>query len=212
MGPYREPGPARRGLRRDPRQGATTGRARMPRGRRPRGVRPRVLLPRHQVPRAVRGGYPLFTAAGAADPKLAVQYAGVGVRHGGPRCTGRATTRCASKGRWSRSIPSSRSSLGARLADGPRGEIAYRARPGSRSGRPGRCRTRSTTTCGGDPRREARSRTWRSAHDDVFQLVTRPELAPDRSEDVTVEFESGRRWRSTASALSSWRCWSAPGR
>src|SRR4051795_13033397 len=28
-------------------------------------------------------------------------------------------------------------------------------------------------------------------HDDVFQLVTRPEEAPDESEDVTVEFERG---------------------
>src|SRR5918999_4485430 len=29
-------------------------------------------------------------------------------------------------------------------------------------------------------------------HDDAFQLVTRPEEAPDESEDVTVAFESGR--------------------
>ena len=32
--------------------------------------------------------------------------------------------------------------------------------------------------------------------DDVFQLVTRPEEAPDEPEDVRVEFERGRaRWR-----------------
>ena len=46
--------------------------------------------------------------------------------------------------------------------------------------------------------------------DDVFQLVTRPELAPDEPQIVEIEFERACRWRWTASGWSWWSCWSGP--
>ncbi len=53
-GADREPGPARRGLRRHSRQGVAAGGARLPRGRRARGVRARVHRPRDQGQRHLR--------------------------------------------------------------------------------------------------------------------------------------------------------------
>ncbi len=68
------------------------------------------------------------------------------------------------------------------------------ARTASRSrAAPRSRRTRSTTTSGAAPRRDGRSRTsTQAAPDDVFQLVTRPEEAPDEPQVVTVGFERGR--------------------
>ena len=67
-------------------------------------------------------------------------------------------------------------------------------RTGSRSPAAPRSRpTRSTTTSGVAPRRAASIEDLdRAAPDDVFQLVTRPEDAPDEAELVTVGFEEGR--------------------
>ncbi len=46
--------------------------------------------------------------------------------------------------------------------------------------------------------------------DDVFQLVTRPEEAPDQAEVVTVGFEAASRWPSTASGSAWSSCSNAP--
>ena len=105
---------------------------------------------------------------------------------------------------------------GTRLADGPRGgdRLRARARHPDQGRRRARRRTRSTTTSGAAPRRAR----WieeldHAPDDDVFQLVTRPEVAPDEPEIVEIELRARRaRWRSTASAWGSSSCSSAPPR
>ena len=42
--------------------------------------------------------------------------------------------------------------------------------------------------------------------DDVFQLVTAPEDAPDQPQDVVVEFERGRPVALDGERLASWTC------
>ena len=50
-------------------------------------------------------------------------------------------------------------------------------------------------------------------HDDVFQLVTRPEEAPDEAAGRGRSSSSAAaRWRSTASGSGSWSCSSGPAR
>ena len=96
-------------------------------------------------------------------------------RHAGARAEG-DRARCA-PGRWA-----------ARRRSPTPASTASRSRAAPR-----RRRTRSTTTSGA-ARSEGR---WiedldHAPEDDVFQLVTRPEVAPDEPETVTVGFERGR--------------------
>ena len=142
-------------------------------------------------------GYPLFTALGRPlIAKLAVEYARKTgcdtIAHG---CTGKGNdqVRIEAHGRDARARAEG-DRPGALVGDGPRRGDRLRAQarhPGQGRHRDAR-RTRSTTTSGAAPPRASGSRT--SSHapdDDVFQLVTRPELAPDEPQIVEVTFEAG---------------------
>ena len=193
-----QPGPAGRGLGRGARQGAATSGPSTRSWWTPARSSPATTCCRRSrrtpstaaaIRCSPRSGGPLIA-------KLAVEHA---------RATGCDTVAhgCTGKGNDQVRIEATVATLdpelkviapGARVADGPRGGDRLRARardPGQGRHR-GAARTRSTTTSGGAPRRGARSRTSpRRRADDVFQLVTRPEEAPDEPQLVRVGFEPG---------------------
>ena len=142
-------------------------------------------------------GYPLFTALGRPlIAQLAVEYARkTELRHDRPRLHRQGQRPGADRGHGrDPGAGAADDRPGALLADGPRGgdRLRPRARDPGQGRHRGGARTRSTTTSGAAPRRAAGSRTSTHApEDDVFQLVTRPEEAPDEAETVTVGFEAG---------------------
>ena len=143
------------------------------------------------------GGYPLFTAlARPLIARLAVDApASMAATRSPTAARARETTRYGSIRRSPPSAPSSGSSR--RSANGRwagRRRSPTPARTGSRSRAAPRSRpTRSTTTSGADRRRAVSIEDiGEPVPDDVFQLVTRPEEAPDEPELVRIGFEAGR--------------------
>ena len=160
----RQPRPARRGLRRDPRQGAAARRARVPGRRRARGVRARVRAAGDQGQRDLR---PRLSAVHRARPAADRQARGRArardrLRHDRPRLHRQGQRSGPDRGDDRHARPRAEGDrAGAQLADGPRGGGRLRARardPGQGRHR-GRRRTRSTTTSGAARARAAGSRT-----------------------------------------------------
>ena len=142
------------------------------------------------------GGYPLFTALGRPlIAKLAVEYARKTgcdtIAHG---CTGKGNDQVRIEATVHHPRPGDEDHRpGPRLADGARGGDRLRAR--ARHPRQGRHRDAAYSiddnlwgrSSEGGPIEDLAE----PPHDDVFNLVTRPEEAPDEPEDVMVEFERG---------------------
>ena len=156
------------------------------------------VLPAIKANALYGGGYPLFTALGRPlIAKLAVEKARESgcdtIAHG---CTGKGNDQVRIESTVLALAPEMKIIAPVRgWQMGREEEIAYAREHGIpvKGGTEAPSRTRSTTTSGAARRRAGRSRTWPSRpHDDVFQLVTRPEEAPDEPQDVVVEFERGR--------------------
>ncbi len=154
------------------------------------------VLPAIKANALYGGGYPLFTALGRPlIAKLAVEVAHAdGLRHDRPRLHRQGQRPGADRVDGRRARPEDEDHrAGARLADGPRGGDRLRAR----ARHPGQGRHRGAAVLDrrqhlgpllrGRPDRGHRG----AARDDVFQLVTRPEEAPDEPQDVTIGFEQG---------------------
>ena len=188
--------------------------------RRARGVRRATTsLPAIKANAIYGLGYPLFTALGPPADRQARRRvrARARLRHDRPRLhrQGQRPGAHRGDGRDARARAEGHRA-GARLADGPRGGDRLRAR--ARHPDQGRhrddARTRSTTTSGAARRRAS----WiedldHAPDDDVFQLVTRPEEAPDEPRDRRGRVRArASRSRSTASGSGSSSCSSAPPR
>ena len=178
-------------------QGAPAGRARLPRGRRARGVRRASTCCRRSRPtRLYGGGYPLFTALGRPlIAKLAVEKAREAgcdtIAHG---CTGKGNDQVRIESTVIALDPEMKIIAPVRgWQMGREEEIAY-------------AREHGIPVKGGTeaPPYSIDDNLWgRSSEggpiedldepprDDVFELVTRPEDAPDEPQDVVVGFERG---------------------
>ena len=156
------------------------------------------VLPAIKANALYGGGYPLFTALGRPLIGEAGRRgrARARLRHDRPRLHRQGQRPGPDRGDDRDARPRAEDHrAGARVADGPRGGDRLRARARASRSRAGpRPRpTRSTTTSGAAPRRDAAIEDLDEAPpDDVFQLVTRPEDAPDEPQVVTVGFERGR--------------------
>ncbi|HSS04600.1 MAG TPA: argininosuccinate synthase, partial [Solirubrobacterales bacterium] len=142
------------------------------------------------------GGYPLFTALGRPlIAELAVEYARRGgcdtIAHG---CTGKGNDQVRIEATVATLAPELKTIAPVRSWQmGREEEIAYAREHGI----PVKGGT-ETAPYSIDDNLWGRSSEGRwiedlghAPEDDVFQLVTRPELAPDQAETVTVEFEAG---------------------
>jgi argininosuccinate synthase len=155
------------------------------------------VLPAIKANALYGGGYPLFTALGRPlIAKLAVEHAR---RHGcdtiAHGCTGKGNDQVRIEGTVATLAPELKTIAPVRNWQmGREEEIEY-------------CRTHGIKLAGGteaapysiDDNLWGRSSEGRSIEDlgaapdpDVFQLVTRPELAPDEPAEVAIEFEGGR--------------------
>ena len=171
-------------------------RGRLPRRRRARGVRARVRAPAIKANAIYGLGYPLFTALGRPlIAKLAVEHARETgcdtIAHG---CTGKGNDQVRIEATIATLAPELKVIAPVRgWRMGRDEEIAY-------------AREHGIPVKGGsevapysiDDNLWGRSSEGRwiedldhAPEDDVFQLVTRPEEAPDEAEFVTVEFERG---------------------
>ncbi len=155
------------------------------------------VLPAIKANALYGGGYPLFTALGRPlIAKLAVEYARKygcdTIAHG---CTGKGNDQVRIEGTVATLAPDIKTLAPVRNWQmGREEEIEY-------------CRKHGIQIAGGteaapysiDDNLWGRSSEGRTIEDlgaapdpDVFQLVTRPELAPDEALDVTIGFEAGR--------------------
>ena len=153
---------------------------------------------------ALYGGYPLFTALGRPlIAKLAVDYARKTgcdtIAHG---CTGKGNDQVRIEATVATLAPELKVIAPVRSWQmGREEEIAYAHEHGipiksSQGTRRRARRTRSTTTSGGAPRRAAGSRiSTTRPQDDVFQLVTPPERAPDEARGRRDRVRAGRAGR-----------------
>jgi argininosuccinate synthase len=158
------------------------------------------LLPAIKANALYGGGYPLFTALGRPlIAKLAVQYARTSecdtIAHG---CTGKGNDQVRIEATVATLAPELRTIAPVRSWQmGREEEIAYAREHGipiKGSHPPGA----ETAPYSIDDNLWGRSSEGRwiedlahAPEDDVFQLVTRPEEAPDRAQTVEVEFERG---------------------
>ena len=161
-------------------------------------------------------GYPLFTALGRPlIAKLAVEYArrtGCDtIAHG---CTGKGNDEVRIEGTIAMLAPELKV-----IAPVRRGRWgATRRSPTAQARDPVKGGTeaapdRSTTTSGAAPRRASGSRTSRTApDDDVFQLVTRPEMALDEAQVVDGRLRGRRAGRPGRRAAGAGRADRARGR
>jgi argininosuccinate synthase len=155
------------------------------------------VLPAIKANALYGGGYPLFTALGRPlIAKLAVEYARKyncdTIAHG---CTGKGNDQVRIEGTVATLAPELKTIAPVRNWQmGREEEIEY-------------CRTHGIKIAGGteaapysiDDNMWGRSSEGKTIEDlstapedDVFQLVTRPELAPDESVEVAITFEEGR--------------------
>jgi argininosuccinate synthase len=154
------------------------------------------VLPAIKANALYGGGYPLFTALGRPlIAKLAVEYARRGgcdtIAHG---CTGKGNDQVRIEGTVATLAPELKTIAPVRSWQmGREEEIAYAREHGI----PVKGGT-EVTPYSIDDNLWGRSSEGRwiedldhAPEDDVFQLVTRPEEAPDEAETVTVEFEAG---------------------
>ena len=185
-----QPRPARRGLRRRQGQGAAPRRGRAPTSSTRARSSPRdFVAPGDQGQRALRRRLPaVHRARPAADRQARRRVrAQARLRHDRPRLhrQGQRPGPDRGDGRDARARAEDRSRRCAAGRWAARRRSPTRASTASRSrAAPRRRRTRSTTTSGAARPRAAGSRTSTHApEDDVFQLVTRPELAPDEPRD-----------------------------
>ena len=169
----------------------------MPRRRRPRGVRRAYVLPAIKANALYGGGYPLFTALGRPlIAKLAVDEARESgcdtIAHG---CTGKGNDQVRIESTVIALAPEMKIIAPVRgWQMGREEEIAYAREHGI----PVKGGTEATPysiddnlwgrSSEGGPIEDLAE----PPHDDVFQLVTRPEDAPDEAQDLVVEFERGR--------------------
>ena len=154
------------------------------------------VLPAIKANALYGGGYPLFTALGRPlIAKLAVQYARESgcdtVAHG---CTGKGNDQVRIEGTVVALDPELKIIAPVRgWQMGREEEIAYAREHGIpvKGGTEAVPYSIDDNLWGRSSEGSSIEDMEEPPHDDVFQLVTRPELAPDRAEDVTVEFESG---------------------
>ena len=220
VAPDRQPRPARRGLRRRRGQGAaSSARSTATSSTRARSSRSEYVAAGDQGQRPLRRRLPaVHRARPPADRQARRRVrARDRLRHDRPRLhrQGQRPGAHRGDGRDARARAEGHRA-GARLADGPRGGDRLRAR----ARHPGQGRHRGRAVL--DRRQplgplvggRAGSRTSTHApDDDVFQLVTRPEQAPDEPEIVDDRFERGRAGRAQRrAARSSSSCSSAPPR
>ena len=195
--PDRQPRPARRGLRGDRGQGAASSARSSATSSTPASASPtEFVAPAIKANALYGGGYPLFTALGRPlIAELAVEYARSSgcdtIAHG---CTGKGNDQVRIEATVATLAPELKTIAPVRSWQmGREEEIAY-------------AREHGIPVKGGtevapysiDDNLWGRSSEGRwiedlehAPEDDVFQLVTRPEQAPDEAETVTVGFEAG---------------------
>ena len=192
----RQPRPARRGLRGRQGQGAAAGRARLPRRRRARGVRRGVRAPGDQGQRRLRRRLPaLHRARAPADRQARGRVrAPTGcdtIAHG---CTGKGNDQVRIEGTVATLAPELKVIAPVRSwAMGRDEEIAYARKHGIpvKGGTEAAPYSIDDNLWGRSSEGKWIEDLSHAPDDDVFQLVTRPELAPDEAQVVDVTFEAG---------------------
>ena len=194
--PHRQPRPARRGLRGDRGQGERLGALECHVVDARERFATDFVVPAIKANALYGGGYPLFTALGRPlIAELAVEYARESgcdtIAHG---CTGKGNDQVRIEATVATLAPELRTIAPVRSWQmGREEEIAYAREHGI----PVKGGT-EVTPYSIDDNLWGRSSEGRwiedldhAPEDDVFQLVTRPEEAPDEAQTVTVEFERG---------------------